>query len=133
MQPGAVQEPKTWIMQTLLFNLKNALEYLKNAAQGAPGAQNLDHANPVVQSKLAAPVAGPIATRTSQEQRFCWRGPHFLAAPVARHIANLDEMPTIYRLRRASSDALDQSAHKEKNECILSRLEHIQPRPIRPD
>ena len=47
MQPRALQEAKTWIMQTLLFNLKNVLEYVKNAAQGAPGAQNLDHANPV--------------------------------------------------------------------------------------
>ena len=47
MQPRALQEPKTWIMQTLMFNLKIDLEYLKNAAQGAPGTQNLDHANPV--------------------------------------------------------------------------------------
>ena len=59
MQPRALQEPKTWIMQTLLFNLKNALEYLKNAAQGAPGAQNLDHANPVVQSKQCFGIQEP--------------------------------------------------------------------------
>ena len=45
LQPRAQQGPKTWLMQTLLLNIYvHALGYLKNAAQGAPVAQNLDHA-----------------------------------------------------------------------------------------
>ena len=34
MQPRAYQEPKTWIMQTLLFNLKTGLEYLEKCGPG---------------------------------------------------------------------------------------------------
>ena len=80
MQPGAVQESKTWIMQTLLFNLKNALEYVKNAAQDAPGAQNLDHANPVVQ-----PTNALEYLKNAAKIQFFKKMNRLLATKLARH------------------------------------------------
>ena len=70
-QPRAPQEPRTWIMQTLFScsisaalvtfpnHLKNVVNPTKNPAQGASGAQHLDHANLVQLFNFSSPGSIP--------------------------------------------------------------------------
>ena len=68
-QPGALQETKNMIMQTLLFTLKMFSNTWKMQPNGGPWAQNSDHANPDVQSKkwwVTALIPPPVPRNASE-------------------------------------------------------------------